>query len=414
MIDPITPDTQFTPYWWDSAPPRHFEGDLPASVDVAIVGAGITGLSAALRLLRGGRSVVVLDRDMPGAGASRSAAGYLGRILKCNFSQIMAQLGAAKARAVYHEAANALFETQQLIEDEQIDCYLEKGNRVVLANSKPHLDRLEAEFSCMREHMGYDYHLLSKDKVYTEFRSDRYCGALVYPNIGSVHVGLYHEGLLQRVIAAGGIVRSNVEVTSLDDRGHDVVLETTGGAIKAENAVLATNGYTTSGLRWANKRMIPFTGFMAATEDIDLELLRELFPKRSTVLDARVNIDFFRPAPDRPKILFGGGSGSMAKDPKDVAHRLANILGRVLPELKDYRFSHIWSGQCAGTFDMMPHVGREGSHLVRDGVQLFWYPDGHPFRWPDRAPKYWGIRKQRARWRHSHSGPYHFSEEKNG
>src|SRR5581483_5862433 len=108
----------------------------------------------------------------------------------------------------------------------------------------------------------------------------------------------------------------------------------------------------------------------AATEPLSAAQLDAAIPRRRTVLDSNTNIDFFRPAPDTPRLLFGGGTGVRRDDYRVIARRLHGILGRVLPQLRDVRLSHVWTGFCAGTFDMMPHVG---------GRDRIWYGLGYNF-----------------------------------
>jgi glycine/D-amino acid oxidase-like deaminating enzyme len=109
---------------------------------------------------------------------------------------------------------------------------------------------------------------------------------------------------------------------------------------------------------------------MAATEILPEDLLREAIPNRRTVLDSNTNIDFFRPAPDSPRLLFGGGTGVRTEDFQLMARRLHRILARALPQFRATRLSHVWTGFCAGTFDLMPHIG---------GRDRIWHGLGYNF-----------------------------------
>ena len=133
---------------------------------------------------------------------------------------------------------------------------------------------------------------------------------------------------------------------------------------------MATNGYTPRQFKWQSRRVIPFTGYMAATEELPADLLAKAIPNRRTVLDTNLDLDFFRPAPDSLRILFGGATGSGLAGTEAIAQRLRGILARVLPDLSGKRLSRVWSGECAATFDMMPHIGQA------EGI---WYAMGYNF-----------------------------------
>src|SRR6185312_15631282 len=141
MSDPIpsvfAADFKETPYWWDAAPPDVVEpAPPPPRADVAIVGAGITGLNAALVLARGGRSVVVLDAGDLGHGASTRNAGYVGRSLKHSFGELMARHGTDYAVVVYREMQAAFDAVVERVRDEQIECGFKICGRLVLAKAQ--------------------------------------------------------------------------------------------------------------------------------------------------------------------------------------------------------------------------------------------------------------------------------------
>ena len=323
----LTPDFKNQPYWWDRAPPVPVaSGGVSGSADVAIVGSGLTALSAALTLLRAGRKVVIFDSEDPGFGASRRNAGYLGRTLKKSFPELMQAHGRESALAVYRELDAALQTTRALISDEGIDCYIARCGRFIGATSAAHYDRMAKELEITRQHVGFDFHMVPKSEQRHEIASDRYEGGAVIPDLGSLHPGLYHQGLLERVLAAGGIVCGRTEVRSVEPDGRLFRLRTSAAPVMAREVIVATNGYTPRKFRWHARRVIPFTAYMAATEVLGEEQLRRLIPHGRTVLDSNMNIDYIRPAPDTTRLLFGGATGSRLDSVEAMASRLGAII----------------------------------------------------------------------------------------
>ncbi len=374
MKDLFTTDFKNAPYWWDAAPLTESAGGVMApSYDAIIIGAGYTGLRAALTLARAGRSVAVFDKERPGYGASRRNAGFLGRTLKKSYVDLKAAKGAAYATAIYRDLSAAYDSTLAFIEEEGIDCHAVRCGRLIAATSAAHYAVLERELAGMKADLGLPYAMLPRDRLREEMATtDLYHGGAVIPDLGSLHPGLYHHGLMTRALTAGVAIFGNCAVTAIEQTGGGDRFRviTAAGATRARDVVVATNGYTPKSLPWHARRVIPFVGYMAATEPLPPELLRKQLPNRRTVIDSNLDIDFFRPAPDSPRLLFGGATANGLEDPAAIAALLRGRLSRALPDLADVRLSHVWTGQCAGTFDMMPHIG------CHDGI---WYGMGYNF-----------------------------------
>ncbi|MPZ34446.1 MAG: FAD-dependent oxidoreductase [Rhodospirillales bacterium] len=379
MKDLLTTDFRNAPYWWDAAPlTETASGALAPSYDAVIVGSGYTGLRAALTLARAGRSVAVFDKERPGSGASRRNAGFLGRTLKKSYVDLKAAKGAAHASAIYRDLMMAYDSTLAFIEEEGIDCHAVRCGCLIAATSAAHYAVLERELSGMKADLGLPYSMVPRARLREEMASDLYDGGAVIPDLGSLHPGLYHRGLMTRALAAGVALFGRCEVTRIErvevepaaSQGDRFRVSTAGGQTRARDVVVATNGYTPKSLPWHARRVIPFVGYMAATEKLPPALLATLLPHRRTVIDSNLDIDFFRPAPDSPRLLFGGATANGLQDPAAIATLLHGRLRRALPDLADAKLGHVWTGQCAGTFDMMPHIG------CHDGI---WYGMGYNF-----------------------------------
>ncbi len=355
----LTSDFKDQPYWWDAAPPITLNSpSLLASYEIVVVGSGYTGLRAALELARAGRSVAVFDKERAGFGASRRNAGFLGRTLKKSYVELKRTKGAPHAATVYRELDAAYQTTMAFIEHEKIDCYATRCGRLIAATSPTHYQLLNSELSEMQRDLGLPYSMVTSSDMHQEIASNVYHGGAVIPDLGSLHPGLYHLGLMSLVLQAGVSVFGETEVFSLARKSEKAIsVVTAAGTVVARDVIVATNGYTPRHFSWHARRLIPFTGYMAATEILPESVVRKLLPHRRTTIDSNINIDFFRPAPDSSRILFGGATANGSQQAAEIAECLHPILTRVLPDLADVKLSHVWMGQCAGTFDMMPHIG---------------------------------------------------------
>jgi glycine/D-amino acid oxidase-like deaminating enzyme len=369
----VAPDFSDQPYWWRSAAPEEMPSTpLSPRYDVIVVGSGITGLRAAIDLARAGAKVVVFEKDRIGSGASRRNAGFLGRVLKKSFRDIEKKDGHPKAMAIYSELNRAFRSVGEFVQKEGIQCHLTECGRFIAATSPAHQAVLVAEMESLRKNLGLPFEIVAPADVRTEMGADIYHGGIVVPDLASLHPGLYHKGLTELALAAGVTMVTSCAIHSVDrlQDGTKFSVATDRGRFGAENVIVATNGYTPQHLKWHARRLIPFDGFMAATEEISQELLDEVIPHGRTIIDSNTNIDFFRPAPDSRRLMFGGATGSPQAPPEVLAERMHRLLVRVFPQMAEVKLSNVWTGKCAGTFDMMPHMGNH------DGL---WHGMGYNF-----------------------------------
>lgn len=386
-----------TPFWWEAAPrPTPVEVALPQAADVAVVGSGITGLNAALVLARAGRQVVVIEAGALGQGASSRNAGYVGRSLKHDFLALTAQHGLAFAIAIYRELQAAFDSVFEIVRTEQIDCRLQRCGRFVGAASPRQYDSLARELEARRRHLGDEFEMVPRAQQSREIGSDAYFGGAVIADHGALHPGLYHQGLLDRVRASGAILvpmTPVLDVKQIGGSGRFAVV-TARGTLSAREVVIATNGYTGAATPWLQRRVIPFDAYMIATEVLAPETLDRVLPRGRTCLDTNFNINFVRRSPDGTRILFGGRTGSRPASPEHWAERLRRELAHLFPDLADVAIAHSWTGRCAATFDLYPHIGIHqgihyaigycfagvpmGTHLGRKiALRLLGSPQGH-------------------------------------
>lgn len=354
------------PYWWEHAPPTATETPaFPAGVDVAVIGSGYTGLSAALTLARAGRSVLVCEAGVPGVGASSRNGGMLGYALKPSLDKLTKRYGGKLARELLIEAREAYDFLSQFISSEKIECdYAETGAFTGIVKPAQY-EALARETEQLSRSVGLEAHMVPRSEVRDEIGTDIYCGGRVTPRRAGLHPARYHAGLIERVRQAGVPVVGNCPVTRVEGNGRGFTLTTPRGTLNARNVVVATNGYTGPVTQALRRRVIPVTSYMIATAPLSSNLMATLMPKGRMLSDSNRLLCYFRPSPDNTRVLFGGRPAYTDIGPQRAAGRLARYMTRIFPELRDVELSHSWFGYIAYTFDRLPHVGeRDGMHYA--------------------------------------------------
>ncbi|MGE0095208.1 MAG: NAD(P)/FAD-dependent oxidoreductase [Alphaproteobacteria bacterium] len=364
--DIFAPGFKDTPYWWEAAPRMTAVPEAPPkSVDVAIVGSGFTGLNAAIDLARAGRKVVVLDAEDLGHGASTRNAGYVGQTLKHSFRDLQLSRGDDYAIAVYREMKAAFDSVAERVQNEQIDCGFKLCGRLILTKAKRQYEDLADEFERRRKHLGTEFHMVPKSEIRNEISSDLYCGGAVIPSLAAIHPGLYHKGLLDRARSAGVTLIGGTPVTGLRRDGDGFDVATAQGPTRAKDVLVATNGYTGNLWPWLQRRLIPFDAYMIATEPLDPALMQKLLPTDRTYLDHVHDIISLRRSPDGTRILFLWRTGTKPSTPRKKGAQLHADAAAIVSEIAKLKITHSWTGRCAGTFNLWPHlVTHEGIHFA--------------------------------------------------
>ncbi len=195
----------YRPYWWDAAPRRQSVAVSPRQTDVVIVGSGFTGLSAALTLLRQGRSVVVLERDVPGYGASTRNGGQIGSgNQKFKVKRLIELRGLKKAEAMLREGVRMLDYIADLIASEKIDCHFSRCGRFRAAMQPEHYESMARDMEDLRQIAGVESFMVPRAEQHSEIGSDVFFGGSVLPGDASLHPALFHAGLMQRIEERGG------------------------------------------------------------------------------------------------------------------------------------------------------------------------------------------------------------------
>ena len=354
------------PYWWDRTPrPESAVRDLPPLVDVAVVGSGYTGLNAAIVTARGGRSTLVFDSKDAGFGCSSRNGGQVSASIKPSLAELTKKYGAQTAFAVLKEGQNALSWIGSFIETEGLDCDFGVPGRFHAAHSSGAFNRLVRQVTNQPRGLEAPYRIVNRGDQRSELGTDRYHGGIVFENHASLDPARYHRALQDLAAAAGAEIAAHAAVTSIDRSGPRFLLRSSRGEVRSRDVVIATNGYTSDVTPWLRRRVIPIGSYLIATEPIERSLMDRLMPKDRVISDSRRVIYYYRPSPDRQRIVFGGRVSTAETNTIRSAVRLKRELDRLFPELRDTMVSHSWMGTVAYTFDKLANAGRHnGMHYA--------------------------------------------------
>ena len=356
------------PFWWEALKDTPDPDDTPlpeAAVDLLVIGAGYTGLSAALAARDCGASVAVVDAETPGIGASTRNGGMFGAHPRLSWLRLAARFGPDVADALFAEAVPAQDFVRGLIDTHRIGCDFQQTGRIQLAWTQSHLKGQHRLARDLRSKSPVRVRTLDRAALAGEITTERYFGGIIFEDHAALHPAKFHRGLWQAALGAGAGVTANAPVTALTRSGAGFTASTPKGPIKATKVILATNGYTRSPFRWHMARIFPVPSFIIATEELPSNLLGHLAPGRRMMVETRTRHSYFRLSPDGRRILFGGRA-SLRDIPLDLAaKRQHTTMCEVWPELADARLSHVWTGNTGYSFTHIPHVGEmDGLHYA--------------------------------------------------
>ena len=331
---------------------------------MAVVGAGYTGLSAALTLARHGASVVVLEQHRAGWGASGRNGGFVLPGYKPGTGQLLKRYGVDRSRALLAASLEAVEQLEALLADEAIACDYARRGWITLAAKPGHLRGLEREAVALRRHFGHETTVLGPGELGEEIGSQRYHGGLLDPFAGALHPGRYCAGLATAAVRAGAVLVEGTEVMGLSRARGAATLSTPAGPLTASEVLVATNGYTGPAFPMLRRRVVPVGSYVVATAPLDDGLARELVPRSRVMSDTWNLLHYFRLSADG-RMVFGGRASFTPTDVRRSARILGAAMRKVFPQLAAVPLEYSWSGSLGVARDRMPHAGRmDGVHYA--------------------------------------------------
>ena len=324
--------------------------------DVVVIGGGFTGVAAALTCAEKGLSVILLEAETIGFGASGRNGGQLIPGLRWSMREIEAEFGAERAKAIFHVAWSARDRVWDRAAAHGIACDLTSGH--LEAACKPaDFDYMAAEAAFLDRRFGYKTQLLDRAGLAAHIRSDGYHGGLYDPQGGHFHPLNYVLGLAAGAEAAGVRIFERSRATSLQD-GLDVLVQTEAGTVRATHAILATDSWMDDLDPALGRFTIPIMNYNVATAPLpDADTL---LPSNAAVADSRFVLNYFRLSADK-RLLFGGGEKYVQTPPADIGAFVRQHIAEVFPHLDDVPIDHAWGGAVSVSLNRLPIIGRRGN-----------------------------------------------------
>ena len=355
---------QYPPSWYAATthlpdPKPALTGDVTA--DVCIIGAGYTGLSAALHLAQAGRKVVVLEAQRLGFGASGRNGGQLGSGQRVDQEKLEKMVGPEQARSLWAlgEEAKALVKT--LVAEHRIDCHLKPGVAWT-GSSAADVEELHAYADLLSGTYDYDQIEVMDEQACAETcPSPDYKGGLIDWGAAHLHPLAFALGLARAADAAGAVLYEQSRVTGIE-HGPRVTVTTDRGAVKADHVILACNGYLSGLAPSVTARVMPINNFIVATRPLGDEAARVL-TSDIAVADSRFVVNYFRLSHDG-RLLFGGGESYGYKFPADIAATVRKPMEVIFPHLKGIEIDYAWGGTLGITMKRFPYLARVAPNVL--------------------------------------------------
>jgi gamma-glutamylputrescine oxidase len=340
----------------------HLDGDRRA--DVAIVGGGYTGLSAACHLAQAGASVVLVEAQRFGDGASGRNGGQLGTGQRIWAEELEAELGFTRAKALFDLAEEAKAHLFDFVEANDIDIDYLPG-QLSVAHKRRYVDSYRRHASVMAERFDYP-HLSFMDRRETAERlgSERYFGGIRDSGTGHIHPMKLLAGIAGAAARNGAHLFEQTRATAIESAGGKVRVATERGTIIADKALIATNAYGGKLEPVSAAHIMPIGSFIGATKPLGDG--STVLPDFEAVDDSRFVVRYFRRVKDG-RLLFGGREVYSASQPAEIAASIRRQIAEVYPRLRDVEITHAWGGFVGITMPRKPFVREVMPNVISAG-----------------------------------------------
>jgi glycine/D-amino acid oxidase-like deaminating enzyme len=336
---------------------------LPERVDVAVIGAGFTGLSAARTLAKRGANVAVLESETIGWGASSRNGGMVLTGMKLGVNKLISMYGRELTQRMYAASLATIDCVEQIVREEVINCDFSRCGHLEVACKQRHFDDYERQAEVIARECNHELRVVQKKELSAEIGSNIYYGGMVDEVSAGMNPARYVAGLGRAALKAGAGIFEHTRVQKIEraarggEQGWSIT--TSRGMLWARDVFVATSGYTGAATPALQRRIIPIGSFIITTEILPEALAHELSPRNRMIYDSKNYLYYYRLTPDR-RMLFGGRAAFFPENDRTI-RRSAEILRRglidVYAQLRDTKVEYVWGGTLDFAFDIMPHAG---------------------------------------------------------
>ncbi|HKI11771.1 MAG TPA: FAD-binding oxidoreductase [Candidatus Acidoferrum sp.] len=353
-------------YWLESVPEpaKGFAGPLPESVEVAIVGGGFCGLSAARTLAKRGVRVALLEAETFGWGASSRNGGMVLTGMKLPVPTLIRRYGQEAVQRMYAASLESIELVEQIVREEGIDCHFSRCGHLEVACKQAHFNAYAEAAGQIQREFHHELRIVPKNELRVEIGSDIYFGGIVDETSAGLNPAQYVAGLAKAAQRAGACLFDHARVLRVSARPsagtRNFHVETSRGNLAAKEVIIASGAYTTEATPALRKKIIPIGSYIIATEVLAEDLARELSPRGRMIYDSRHFLYYYRLTPDN-RMLFGGRAAFFPESQSTVrksAELLRQGMIGVYPQLRDTKVEYVWGGTLDFAFDVMPHSGK--------------------------------------------------------
>jgi len=343
---------QHAPSWYAETAgeaPSHPPLKGAHKADLAVVGAGFAGLSAAYHAARAGLSVILIDANRVGWGASGRNGGQLGVGPRADIRDYERRLGRDDAAKIWEISVAANRLVRDLIACHGIECDLTDGYLDAGASEK---DAVESRRYAAHVHRVYGHDAVrpvDAAEIQEILGTERYHGGFIDGVGAHLHPLKFVHGLARAAVAAGARI---AEMTKAEAVAPGLI-RLADGEIRAGEILVACNGYLDGLVPAAEARMLPINNYIVATESLGENRARVVNRDNLCVADSLFVLNYFRLTPDH-RLLWGGGESTGRRFPDDIAGLVRGRMLEVYPDLEDVEITHAWGGTLAITGTRMP------------------------------------------------------------
>ena len=337
---------------------------MPETADVAVIGAGFTGLSAALAMARRGAKVVVLESETIGWGASSRNGGMVLTGLKLGANKLISAYGRELTHRMYAASLDSIACVERLVKEESIACDFARTGHLEVACKQMHFDDYARQVEVIAREFNHQLRIVPRHELRSEIGSDIYFGGMVDEISVGLNPARYVAGLGAAALRAGVRICERTRLQNIQRESHNGVpgfrLNSSRGAIWTRDVLVGTSGYTGGATPALRNKIIPIGSFIITTEVLPDALARELSPRNRQIYDSKNYLYYYRLTPDN-RLLFGGRAAFFPETDQTI-RKSADLLRRgmieVYPQLRDTKVEYVWGGTLDFCFDIMPHAGR--------------------------------------------------------